>query len=103
MFNVGGVLVLNFPPCRRHGADDPELRVGPHEALHEDAREVAAAVRHVHVAPAAPLHVRPHRCCPPRHPTHFEPSFLNLNGSLRRGEQCLAGTDVARHVIQRSF
>ena len=29
-----------------------------------------------------PSTVSPARCCPPRHPTHFEPVFLDLNGTL---------------------
>jgi len=33
----------------------------------------------------------PGRCCPPRHPSHFERSFLALHGILSRGEQYLPG------------
>jgi len=29
-----------------------------------------------------PVRAGPGRCCSPRHPTHFEPSFLDLNGTL---------------------
>jgi len=31
------------------------------------------------------------RHCTPRHPTHFDPSFLALHGILRRGGHCVAG------------
>jgi hypothetical protein len=30
-------------------------------------------------------------CVSPRHPTHFEPLFLELSGIPWRGEQCLPG------------
>ena len=34
-----------------------------------------------------PGRVRPGEHCPPRHPTHLEPSTLDLKSTLRRGEQ----------------
>ena len=33
----------------------------------------------------------PGRHCPPRHPTHSDPSALKSNGILRRGEQYITG------------
>ena len=38
------------------------------------------------------------RYCPPRHPTHFEPSFLEFNGILQRGEQYLPGPFIDTHL-----
>jgi hypothetical protein len=45
-----------------------------------------------------PFAVGPGRCCSPRHPTLFEPSFLDTNRILRWG---LA--DVDRFIIQRTL
>jgi len=46
--------------------------------------------------------VAPGRYCPPRHPTHFDPSFLGLNGVLRRSEQYLPGPRRRRRRSRRS-
>ena len=42
---------------------------------------------------------RPARYCSPRHPSHFEPSFLQSHGTLCRGEQYLP-RPIARHVVE---
>ena len=47
--------VLGVHRRGRDGADHRELRVRAHEALHEHARQVTAAVGHVHVPARAPL------------------------------------------------
>jgi len=55
------------------------------------ARQLAAGQAGYGLADVA-RHATPHQ-------THFETSFLELNGNLCRGEQYLA--DVAHHVTKR--
>jgi hypothetical protein len=38
--------------------------------------------------------VGPGAHCPPRHTTHHAPSFIEVDGILRRGKQCLPGPVV---------
>ena len=51
----------------------------------EMAEQMARTRRELDLMPDATreaLEVGPRRCCSPRHPTHFEPSCLELNAIL---------------------
>jgi hypothetical protein len=41
--------------------------------------------------------------CTPRHPTHFEPSSLELNGTLRRDEQYLPDSTFFQRALNPRF
>ena len=80
---------MSCPPERYRGAAAPGgggnfsgkwliMRV-PADLLHRWFIEAAAAVAAGEFAAAK---VGPARCFPPRHPHAFEPSFLELNGTL---------------------
>jgi hypothetical protein len=60
------------------------LRAGPFYPILPDAASRRALDL---VCMQALVGVWPGGYCPPRHPTHFQPSSLESNGTLRRGEQ----------------
>ena len=45
--------------------------------------------------------LRTTRDCPPRHPTHFEPWFLEITASYEVASVAVSNRLTARHVIQR--